>query len=395
MIIVGTDWPMQKSDAATSHQAPHSHSYRYQDSYQVGGSLLAESPLYIPRQADSDLYEAVRAGQMCSVLGSRQTGKSSLRVQVRHRLETQGYCCATLYATQLLDSPQSYYRWEKQLISALWDSIHPSDTHRLRQWLTKTDSLLPQQRLEHFTRDLLASTLSDRPIVIFIDTAEALLNIPFLASDLFDWLWHCHCLKRIYPIYKNLHFVVLGNTTTSELITNKSFLNICQQIPLQNFELAQTAPLQLGFANRLEDPSQILQAILRWTSGHPLLTQKFCAVAKSLMDEAGSGTSPVTPFPESLNQWIDHIAESHIIDRWNRQNDLSYLWDTWHQITQSKYKKQLLTLYQRILDGHPVKLSGDQIQSELLLSGLAIAKGEQLDSANEIHRHIFAALAQR
>ncbi|MGD1866698.1 MAG: hypothetical protein ACFB0D_19275, partial [Phormidesmis sp.] len=45
MIIVGTDWPMQQSDAATSHQAPHSHSYRYKDSYQVGGSLLAESPL--------------------------------------------------------------------------------------------------------------------------------------------------------------------------------------------------------------------------------------------------------------------------------------------------------------------------------------------------------------
>jgi len=363
--------------------------------YQIGSSLLAQSPLYIHRQADSELHEAIVAGHTCSVLGPTQTGKSSLRVQARHRLEAQGYRCATLYATQLLDSPQEYYCWEKQLAASLWDSLNPTDTQTLRQWLAKTDGLLPQQRLEHFTRDLLSKTLSQQPVVIFIDDAEALLNIPFLASDLFDWLWYCRCLRRIYPIYQNLHFVVLGNAPSSTLIKNESLLASCKEITPQNFELASTAPLHAGFQSRIEDPSLLLQAILRWTNGHPLLTQKFCALAQSLMDEAGPAQSPIAPFPESLNQWIDHVAQAHIIRNWNRQDNLGYLWETWQQITHSKYKKQLLTLYQRILDGQTVQLNGDQVQLELLFSGLAIAQDGQLHSANEIHRHIFAALTPR
>lgn len=110
------------------------------------------------------------------------------------------------------------------------------------------------------------------------------------------------------------------------------------------------------------------------------------------MDEANPVISTVEPFPESLNQWVDHIAATHIINQWKRQDELSYLWEVWKNVSHSKYKKQLIALYQSIADDHPVQLSGDPAQSELLLNGLAIAKGEQLHSANEIHRHIFAGL---
>lgn len=55
--------------------------------YQVGGSLQAEHPTYVWRQADEDLYQALRQGEFCYTFNSRQMGKSSLLVQTKHRFE--------------------------------------------------------------------------------------------------------------------------------------------------------------------------------------------------------------------------------------------------------------------------------------------------------------------
>ncbi|MGL4375269.1 MAG: AAA-like domain-containing protein, partial [Microcoleaceae cyanobacterium] len=61
--------------------------------YQVGGSLAANSPTYITRKADEDLYQALKRGEFCYVLNSRQMGKSSLRVRTMQRLQAEGVKC--------------------------------------------------------------------------------------------------------------------------------------------------------------------------------------------------------------------------------------------------------------------------------------------------------------
>ena len=68
-------------------------------SYQVGGSLDSDAPSYVTRQADSEFYKALKVGQFCYVLNSRQMGKSSLRVQTMQKLHAEGTVCVFIDLT--------------------------------------------------------------------------------------------------------------------------------------------------------------------------------------------------------------------------------------------------------------------------------------------------------
>jgi len=69
--------------------------------YVVGGTVNPDSPSYVVRQADQELFDHVMAGDFCYVLTSRQMGKSSLMARTAKRLSEAGLHTAIVDLTQI------------------------------------------------------------------------------------------------------------------------------------------------------------------------------------------------------------------------------------------------------------------------------------------------------
>ena len=57
---------------------------------QVGGTLNPQRHVYIERPSDTELLQRLRNGTFCTVVASRQMGKSSLLVRTATMLRAEG-----------------------------------------------------------------------------------------------------------------------------------------------------------------------------------------------------------------------------------------------------------------------------------------------------------------
>lgn len=344
------------------------------DFFVAGGTLRYDSPSYVERPSDAELFNLARAGEFCYVLTARQMGKSSLMIRTARRLQERGVHSVIIDLTQI-GTDVDIDRWYLGLLSQLKRKLRLAVD--LEAWWQAHNALGHVQRFTDFLHDVLLQEIEGQ-VVIFIDEIDTTLNLAF-SDDFFAAIRFVYNARATEPAFERLTFVLLGVANPADLIKDRSRtpFNIGQGIDLNDFSQADARVLQPGLrAAYPEQAGAIFERIYYWTHGHPYLTQKLC------LSVTESGAAAWT------DAQIDELVERLFLSKEaQKETNLQFVRDS---VENSPNRQRLLGLYRRIYSGKTIQEDKRSLeQNRLKLFGLVRVENSVLRVRNEIYRRAF------
>jgi WD40 repeat protein len=360
-------------------------------SYQVGGSLPFNAPTYVRRPADETLFQELVKGEFCYVFNARQMGKSSLRVQTTHRLQSIGIRCGVIDITAIGTQEVTQEQWYGSIVGLLTKAFR-LEVNLVSWWRDRTHCSYVN-RLSDFLETVLLVQVPE-PIVIFIDEIDSVLSLNFSTDDFFALIRACYNRRADNHNYGRLAFSLLGVATPADLIYDGSRtpFNIGKGIELSGFEFQETSPLLAGLSEQFAQPQFALKRIVYWTGGQPFLTQKLCQMISS---QSGDN------YPELTPDFINSLVETNLIENWKAYDEPEHFKTICDRLLYSEQRVgRLLGLYQKILrhseedktsSGFEAIAADDSPeQTELILTGLIEKREGILRIKNPIYQKIFS-----
>jgi len=344
------------------------------DFFKAGGTLHRAAPSYVPRPTDEELFQQACAGQFCYVLTSRQMGKSSLMVRTAERLRQEGRHVAVIDLSALGTriTPDQWY------LGIVWRMAEQLKLGvDVERWWSDRAALGGVQRLGDFVEQVVLPGLPG-PVVIFLDEIDSTLGLDF-TDDFFAAIRVFYNRRASSPEFDRLSFVLLGVAAPSDLIKdrNRTPFNIGRAVNLREFSRAEAAPLASGLDGLFPARGgQILDRIMRWTGGHPYLTQRLCLEVSEHADRAWTDAE------------VDRLVERLFFSE-DAEPD-SNLAFVRNYVASRPERAQLLQIYQRVFRGEAVaEDERSPFQNRLKLVGLVRSERGALVVRNEIYRRVF------